>query len=195
MSTPVPDPGGSPVRVTRSLLALLAAGALLLPLAACGDDGESSLGATDDTVDDSADTTDDTVDDSGDDSGDSTDDSGDDSGDVGDIGDFCLNDEYTEAMAEAGEAMGSIGTGEDADYGALEDFFNAFADEAPDEVADDFRVYADFWGDYAELFADIDFSDPDTFQDPDVLAAFDDLDSEALEEAQANIDAWITENC
>ena len=65
----------------------------------------------------------------------------------------------------------------------------------PDEVADDFRVYADFWGDYAEIFADIDFSDPDTFQDPDVLAAFDNLDSEALDEAQANIDAWITENC
>jgi predicted small lipoprotein YifL len=181
------------VRVTRSLLALLASSALLLPLAACGDDGESSLGSTDDPSDVTDDTTEDTTDDTATD--DTADDGDDGSGSGGDVGDFCLNDEYSEAMAEASEAIGSLGTGEDADYGALEDFFNAFADEAPDEVADDFRVYADFWGDYAELFADIDFSDPDTFQDPDVLAAFDDLDSEALEEAQANIDAWMTENC
>jgi predicted small lipoprotein YifL len=180
------------VRVTRSLLALLATSALLVPLAACGDDGESSFGSTDDTADVTDETTaEDTTDDSTDDTTDDTTGDGDDLG----IGDLCLNDEYSEAMAEVGEAMGNLGSGEDADYGALEEFFDAFAEEAPDDIADDFRVFADFWGDYAEVFGSIDFSDPDTFQDPDVLSAFDDLDTEALDEASANIDAWITENC
>jgi hypothetical protein len=173
----------------RSLAALFIAFALLL--AACGDDGGSS---SQDTASQETD--------GGDDSQDAA-------GDGGDVPQSDLEGYFTGDCAEAVQAfsaaLASAGAafipGGDATAEDTADQLDAMAEAAPAEVSDDFAVLADVYAQFAQALADagLDFNDPSSFQDPDAIAALESLDevfdSDELEQASENIEAWFAANC
>jgi hypothetical protein len=183
------------VRLTRTLLAVLATGALFVPLAACGDDdGGSPLSAgTDDNAADDS---------SGDDSS-GDDSSGDDSsGDVDlpdadeleDLADLSGVDEVCLGAVFAASGLGALMSGgEGADE--AQQYFDEARSNVPDEIKDDFDVLADFYAEFAALLADFDNDFSKLMSDPDAQEKFAELESDELETASANLDAWFSENC
>lgn len=132
-----------------------------------------------------------------------TEDGGSDSGTTGaDLSDFtgeCAA--FAEAFAGAGAAIGSAfsGTGGD-DLEQVAEYFSEVADRLPDEISDDFEVFAAAYADFASAMAeaDVDFNDP-TSMDPDKLADLQAIteafDSAEVQEASANIEAYMNANC
>ena len=174
------------------LLALLAALAILL--SACGgDDGDSS--AERDITDVAG----------GDDSGDSgdSDDSGDEgSDDGGDALAAFTSDEcgdLYQGLAGAAAAFG--GTGPDGgDLTDAAEYFEQVADDVPNEIEADFRIFAEAYTAFAEAAEDagIDFSDPDTMT-PEALeklgeaaSAFEEAE---VQEASERISEFAEEAC
>ena len=108
--------------------------------------------------------------------------------------------EFVEAFAEAGIAAGGAFTGE-GNIGDVAEFFEEAADDAPDEIADALRVFADAYAEFAEVVEEsgIDFEDPTTFQDPDVAAAFSEasesFSSEEFLEASEQLEEFTSNNC
>ena len=108
---------------------------------------------------------------------------------------------FAEAFAGAGTAIGSAfsGTGGD-DLEQVADYFSEVADRLPDEISDDFEVFAAAYSDFASAMAeaDIDFSDPSSV-DPDKLSELESISeafsSAEVQEASANIEAYISANC
>lgn len=78
--------------------------------------------------------------------------------------------------------------------------FQEVAAAAPDEIQDAFQTMADGFDELVEQFEDVevDFSDPQNI-DPEALEAFDSIDtafdSDELNEASEEIEAWIGDNC
>jgi hypothetical protein len=177
-----------PVRFLRPLLAIFTVGALAVGFTACGgDDGGSPLSATDDTTaGDGAtdDTVDEPTDDTTDDSGDSTDDSGD-----GEIDEFCLSEEFMAAAESAGMSSDS------EDPEEIARFFEEMADEAPSEISDDFATFAEFFGEYLSILGQYDGDFSKLMEDPEAMAALENLSDPRFEEASANIEAWMEANC
>jgi hypothetical protein len=170
------------VRALRTLLAVVAVGALSFTFTACGDDDGGALATG---SDDSADRSDDIADDLGD----LGDDSSDDSADLDDIDDFCLNEEFMAAAASAG-------LDEDSDDPEdLARFFDQMADEVPDEISDDFATYAEFFGEYLSVIAEFDGDYSKMASDPDAMAALERLSDPKFEEAGRNIEEWMSANC
>ena len=180
------------MRRTASLFLALA---LTTGLAACGDDDDSAgdaleeveggggSGGSDESTDDTA--------------GGEVD--GDDSGNAeGFAGEGCA--EFAQAFSEASAAAFGGGGG-GGDIAELAGFFDDAAENAPDEVADALRVFADAYGEFAEALdeAGIDLSDPSAFQDPEAVAvlteAGESLSSPEVTEAQATVDAFVENNC
>lgn len=156
--------------------ALLAAG-----LAACGDDDGGDGDALEDV-----------------DATDEGDGGGDD--EEPDLGELGLEGEC-EVFAEAALAFsGAFGGGDsDADFGTLADAMQAFADDAPDEIADDLEVLADAYREFDDALGDVDLSDPNAFTDPEVQAALAEAgevfnDPEVVE-ANENVTAFTEANC
>jgi hypothetical protein len=73
-----------------------------------------------------------------------------------------------------------------------------FADEAPEEIRDDFGVLADAYSKIAEALEGVDLTSGET-PPPDVLEKLQQLSSEIdtarVTEASNNISAWTQENC
>ena len=182
----------------RRTAALSLAFALSMGLAACGDDDDSGDDALEE-VDDSS------SDDSSDDSSSDDSDSGDDSdagGDIGDLaGEGCV--EFAQAFGEASAAIGGAFSGEggQADFTELADFFEEAADDVPDEVGDALETLAGAYRQFGEALedADIDFSDPEAFQDPEVIAAFTEaseaFESPEVQEANQTLEQFTANNC
>ena len=57
------------------------------------------------------------------------------------------------------------------DFDETAEQLEAIADDAPDEIEDAMSVLAEGYAEIAEVFQDIDFSDPQSFQDPETQAA------------------------
>ena len=89
------------------------------------------------------------------------------------------------------------GTG-DTDLQAAADALQKYADEAPEEIQDDFQVLADAYSKLAEAFEGVDMSSTEA-PSPEVLARISkvssEIDTAKLTAASANISAWTTENC
>ena len=103
-------------------------------------------------------------------------------------GEFVFGDEDCDFILEA-LSTGPIPTGEgDEGLDDAASLFDRLADEAPDEIKDDFRIYAESWAQIAEAF---DPEDPSSFD----AEAFDALDDEAFNEATQNISDYFEENC
>lgn len=89
----------------------------------------------------------------------------------------------TTAMTEGGEA-----------FELLAEEVQEVAEAAPDEISDAFRTMADGFEQFAEVFSDIDLSDPQNI-DPSVFEQLEQGPGEDFEAAAQEIDAWIQENC
>jgi len=175
---------------TRRLGAILLAGALSAGLAACGDDGGDDEGTALEDVGggDGEETT--TTESSG----------GDDTGttDLEDLEDVLTGE--CAFMVEAAAAFGAAFTGAgDQSFDDVAAGFGELADEAPDELRDDIEVLAEAFQEFADLIGDVDLSDPNAFQDPEVQAAFAEageiFDSPEVTEANENFTAFVEENC
>jgi hypothetical protein len=165
------------VRLTRTLLAVFAIGALFVPLAACGgDDGGSPLsaGTDDNSTDDSVDLPD--------------------ADELEDLADLSGVDEVCLGAVYAASGLGALMSGgEGADE--AQQFFDEARSNVPDEIKDDFDVLADFYAEFAALLADFDNDFSKLMTDPDAQEKFAELESDELEAASANLDAWFSENC
>lgn len=85
----------------------------------------------------------------------------------------------------------------------LADILDDAADRVPNEISDDFRVLADAYRSFSDAMGDLDldFNDPASMAalGPEDFEALEEagqsFDSDELEEATANIEAFLTENC
>jgi hypothetical protein len=175
------------VRALRSLLAILAVGALSLTFTACGDDdGPGALGTGGDT------SADDASGDAGDDSGDDVDlpsnDELEDLADMAGVDEACLGAIYVSA--------GIFGAFTDeASAKEAEQYFEEAKGNLPDDIRDDFEVVADGMKKYGEVLADHDYDFTKAMSDPDVQSALEDLDTPEFQAASDNVNAWLEENC
>lgn len=163
----------------RRFGALALSALLVTGLAACGDDDGGDGDALEDVGSDGGD--------------DTTTTEGDDEPDLGDLG---LAGEC-EVFAEAALAFGAAFGGDDseANFGDLADAMEAFADDAPDEIADDLSILADAYRDFDEALGDLDLSDPEAFSDPRFAEAGAVFSDPAVVEASENVTAFTEANC
>ena len=105
-------------------------------------------------------------------------------------------------LVEASQAFGaavasSLGTG-DSELGDTADLYEAFADNAPDELKDDFETLADLMADYATALADLDLQageTPSAEQIAKLATIGQSFSTSEAQEANAAISAWTQENC
>lgn len=159
-------------RIIR-LFVLVAATALLL--GACGDDDTSTeAGAPEDEAEDAAEDV-------------LEDELGSGCGFLGKFAgtgfDQAVGLDPTSALSDGGEA-----------FTALAEEFREVADAAPDDIQDQFQTMADGMADMAEVFSEIDLSDPSNI-DPTAFEQFEDGPGADFESAAEEVDAWIRDNC
>ena len=105
-------------------------------------------------------------------------------------------------LVDASQAFGaavasSLGTG-DNELGNTADRYKAFAENAPDELKDDFETLADLMADYATALADLDLQageTPSAAQIAKLATIGQSLSTTEAQEASAAISAWTQENC
>lgn len=181
----------------RKLLWILAAA--MLVVAACGDDDASDTAADDTEVVDDGE-----GDDSGDDGSDDSDDSQDDSddGDLGDAAGFLGDDRCDFVLSGAWANPFGAGASPDGSipqFSDLGDQFEAMADEAPEEIRDEFHVLADRFQQLGDLIGDVDMSDPQAaFQDPQVQQAFaqaEEIFDDEFQAASETVADYFEDHC
>jgi hypothetical protein len=174
----------------RTLLLVLLACIALIAVACGGDDDDAAGTATDDT----------TSDDSTDDEDESDDDGGEAPIDGEAFFGFCDGD-FSPGAFGAGALTSIDPTNPDmeASMQAMVAQFDELADAAPDEIKADFEVLADVFHEYDEILAEIDYNFLALASDPEAQAKFSELesafDSDELDAASDNIEAWTEENC
>jgi hypothetical protein len=172
----------------RRALGLVAVVVLGLGAAACGGDDS----------DDAAPTTEaDVADD-----GDGGDGGGDDMVDVDEVPGLSGDcEELVSAYLEASSGLGSVmsGTG-DTDFSEVAAYFSEVADELPDEISDDFEIFAQAYAEFAQALEDAgidlsDMSEADPAAMQALAPALEAFDDPAVQEASNNISAWMEANC
>ena len=167
--------------IALALLALAVVGA------GCGGDDDESASDTTTLTDTTTDetTTDETT----------TDDtSADETTTDDDLGDLASGEcaDLVESGQRLSEALGA-GTPTDEDFDDVSQFFEEFADSAPEAIRADFLVLAKAWEVY-DLQVE-----PGETPDPEALArlqqATASIDQEEFAAASERINAWTTENC
>jgi len=171
-----------------------------LALAACGGDDDDGGGdAADQTVEDQGGSA---GDDAGDGGGDDT--AADSTGgaDVGDAGALFTNEkclEAVQAMSAAIASAGAFGGTEDLDT-AVEQL-RAYADAAPDEIADDLGLIADALAEYFQALqeAGLDELQPGEVPDADALQALENLPdafgNQEFQDASERVSEWFDTEC
>ena len=162
-------------------LLLLGVAALALVAAGCGgDDSSDASGDTTETAVVETETTDD---------GTTTDDE---DIEIGDLSGECA--QFAGISSKLAQSL----SGQDADLDEAARVFDEIADEVPDEIKDDYRVIADNFAKIAEALRDVDLTGGGV-PDPETLAKLEELgrtlDSEEVQQASENLEAWARENC
>jgi hypothetical protein len=108
--------------------------------------------------------------------------------------------EAAQAMSAAMQSYSSSFSGalDEATAAEVEDQLEQWADQAPDEIKDDFDVFAREMSAYYEALADIGLipgATPTAEQLQALSEAADEVDQAALDEASNNIEAWFDGNC
>jgi hypothetical protein len=175
----------------RIRIALLALASLAVVAAGCGggDKSSSAADATTATEEVATETTTSTA------AEDRTDTSGVTA--IGDLSKECLSlvgvgAKYAQALQAAGGATAS------GDYSTYADSFDEFAADAPPAIRDDLEVIAKNFGKYAEAVKGLDLSGgqiPSADQLQKLQEISKTLDQPELQKAQANVSAWMEENC
>ena len=176
----------------RWLTIVVALSALLLVVAGCGGDDEEASDTTTTLTDTTTEetTTDETTTDETTTDDTTTDD---------DLGDLASGEcaDLVESGQKLSEAFGA-GSLADDDLDDVSQFFEEFADNAPEEIRADFLVMAKAWEVYADVLPDLQV-DPGETPDPEALAklqqAIASIDQEEFAAASERITAWTTENC
>lgn len=105
-------------------------------------------------------------------------------------------EELIDASTQLSQAFGAAGS--NADLDDVSDFFDEFADRAPEEIRSDFQVLADAYAAYATAFADVQLEAGET-PDAEALQALQEamssIDQAELAAASERISTWSTENC
>lgn len=168
-------------------LAVLLVAALALVAAGCGggDGSDEASGDTDtvvvETTTDDMTTTEDTATDTT-------------SGDVDTSG---LTGQCAE-LAGLGSRLAAALGGQQAEAADVARLFDELADQVPDEIEADWQVLAENFQEVAEALEGVDLSSGET-PSADVLARLQELsatfNSEEMQRAAANIEAWAQENC
>jgi hypothetical protein len=119
--------------------------------------------------------------------------------DLGDFSGECAD--FAQSFAGAAAAVGSAFTGAPGDdLSSVAEYFDAVADKVPEEIRDDFQVFADAYGEFAQALADadIDLSDPSK-ADPEAMAQLQALgeafSAPEVQQASENIQAYVDSNC
>lgn len=105
-------------------------------------------------------------------------------------------------LVEASQAFGtavasSLGTG-NGELDQTADLYKTFAENAPDELKDDFETLADLMAGYATAIADLDLQAGDTPSPKQIAKLVEigrSLNTTEAQEASAAISAWTQENC
>jgi hypothetical protein len=114
-----------------------------------------------------------------------------------DLSGFASSENCREFLSFASSISAALsGTG-DTDLQEAADAMQKFADEAPDEIQDDFQVLADAYEKIAEALEGVDLSSdtPPADAIAKLAALSSELDTNALNEASQNISEWTQENC
>lgn len=164
--------------------------ALAVVGAGCGGDDESSGDTTDTTTEETFtfDTTEDTETD-----GTETDETDTDAGDGLATGEC---QELVDASTQLSQAFGAAGTS--GDLGDSSEFFEEFADRAPDEIQGDFQILAEAYSEYADALGDVDLQSGETPSADDLQAlqeALSSIDQAEVTAASQRISEWATANC
>lgn len=107
--------------------------------------------------------------------------------------------EYADSFAALAPEPGDPGSF--TDFKQVSESMDKIADEVPDEIADDFMVLSQAYGDFAEGTGNVDLSDPEAMAtvSPEQLQKLQDslkaLDNEQVRTAVANIEKFVQENC
>jgi hypothetical protein len=171
----------------RRITGLAMAAVLTLTMVACGSDDDTSSENTATTT--AAEETTTTAD--GDDVGD---------GGVADEGLAGLIDEDCQFLL-AGvylNPLAGLAPGTDADVAVNSSKLEAIADEAPEEIQDAMDTISEGYAELAEAFRDVDLTDVQSFADPEVQSAIEDLQAvfdEDYQEAAETVSDYISENC
>lgn len=111
--------------------------------------------------------------------------------------DFGSAENCTE-LTTLGTKVSAALSGTGADTEKTKEALNEIADNAPDEIKDDFQVMADAYAKIADAIGEANVAAGEQ-PDPEALAKLQqvatELDQTKLEEANTNITAWVTENC
>jgi hypothetical protein len=168
----------------RRITALVMAGLLPFAVGACGGDDESTSDQPDAATDDG---------------GSPTDDGGGDGGTDADIAAGLVDEDCQFLLAGAFlNPLAAATPGGDADYEESAAQLEAIAEAAPEEIQDAMATLSAGFAELAEVLEDVDMNDPQAFSDPEVQAAFEDLDSvfdEEYEEASATVSEYVDDNC
>jgi hypothetical protein len=94
--------------------------------------------------------------------------------------------------------IAATSSGTDPNFADASERLDAIADDAPDEIKDALTTLAEGFDRIAEVFKDVDLSDPSSFQDPKVaskLAELQDIADSDYQAAATEVSTWINENC
>jgi hypothetical protein len=105
-------------------------------------------------------------------------------------------------LVDASQAFGaavssSLGSG-DSGLGEIADLYKAFADNAPDDLKDDFETLADVMAGYANALADLDLQageTPSADQIAELTKLGQSLSTAEVQQATEAISTWTEENC
>jgi uncharacterized phage infection (PIP) family protein YhgE len=172
---------------SRSLALLLLVALVVLAAGCGGGDSSESAGADTTTVEETSTTEESTH---------TTEETPD--VDLGDLSKECLSlasvgAKYAQALQEAGAAASGSG-----DLSTLADLFDEFVSEAPEEIRGDLAVLAENITKYADALKDLDLS-AGSVPNADQIAKLQELsagfDTEELQQASQNVEAWVESNC
>jgi hypothetical protein len=100
--------------------------------------------------------------------------------------------------AASSVATAFTATGDASEVEAARAQFEAFAENAPDEIRDDLQVLADAYDEFVEVLADAGFEPgetPTAEAIQELQDAIAEIDQAEVTAAAANVNAWTTANC
>ena len=110
-----------------------------------------------------------------------------------------LDDDCRFVLGSGFDATSFLQPDGESDLSTVAAAWRAITDRAPGEIRGELRVMADAFIEMAEIFDDIDLSNPQAFADPENQAAFEQLndvfDTDRFNEASEAVDQWFDENC
>jgi hypothetical protein len=172
----------------RRITGLAMATLMVLGVSACGSDDDTS---SSDTTVASADGGDTTTTAASDDGGDGSTDGAAALGLIDEDCQFLLAGAYLNPLVQAMSGAGS-------DYDEVSDQLQAVAEKAPEEIQDAMDTISEGYAELAEALQDVDLTDVQSLQDPDVQEAFQNLESvfdEEYEQATQAVGDYVNENC